>query len=154
MLDYEKTKTHFVTVIAKVIGAWKLNKCVFCAAENQNRHTLKVKVAGTLCTIVPSSDEYKLSWKVNLILILLLSKDGGGNFNGKEQFMSSSATLTINVIDVQDTPPSFIGTPYFGYVYEISVPVSMKQPSVKKHQKTDIINSDHSALIVDISQSS
>ncbi|XP_059215964.1 cadherin-related family member 1, partial [Centropristis striata] len=67
MLDYEKTKTHFVTVIAK---------------------------------------------------------DGGGNFNGKEQFMSSSSTLTINVIDAQDTPPSFIGTPYFGYVYEISVPGS------------------------------
>ncbi|XP_034059709.1 cadherin-related family member 1 isoform X2 [Gymnodraco acuticeps] len=63
-LDYEKTKTHFVTVVAK---------------------------------------------------------DGGGNFNGKEQFMSSSATLTINVIDAQDTPPAFIGTPYFGYVYEISV---------------------------------
>ncbi|XP_034408393.1 cadherin-related family member 1 [Cyclopterus lumpus] len=67
MLDYEKTKTHFVTVIVK---------------------------------------------------------DGGGNLNGKEQFMSSSATLTINVIDAQDTPPSFIGTPYFGYVYEISVPGS------------------------------
>ncbi|XP_067338596.1 cadherin-related family member 1a [Channa argus] len=67
MLDYEKTKTHFVTVIAK---------------------------------------------------------DGGGNFNGKEQFLSSSATLTINVIDAQDTPPSFIGTPYFGYVYEVSVPGS------------------------------
>ncbi|XP_029377670.1 cadherin-related family member 1a [Echeneis naucrates] len=67
MLDYEKTKTHFVTVIAK---------------------------------------------------------DGGGNFNGKEQFLSSSATLTVNVIDAQDTPPSFIGTPYFGYVYEISVPGS------------------------------
>ncbi|XP_074532457.1 cadherin-related family member 1a [Halichoeres trimaculatus] len=67
MLDYEKTKTHFVTII---------------------------------------------------------SKDGGGNFNGKEQFLSSSATLTINVIDVQDTPPSFIGTPYFGYVYEVSVPGS------------------------------
>ncbi|XP_029961944.1 cadherin-related family member 1a isoform X1 [Salarias fasciatus] len=67
MLDYEKTKTHFITVIAK---------------------------------------------------------DGGGNFNGKEQFLSSSATLTVNVIDAQDTPPSFIGTPYFGYVYEISVPGS------------------------------
>ncbi|XP_074502028.1 cadherin-related family member 1a isoform X1 [Sebastes fasciatus] len=67
MLDYEKTKTHFVTVIAK---------------------------------------------------------DGGGNLYGKEQFMSSSATLTINVIDAQDTPPTFIGTPYFGYVYEISVPGS------------------------------
>uniref|UniRef100_A0A3Q1IK51 Photoreceptor cadherin n=1 Tax=Anabas testudineus TaxID=64144 RepID=A0A3Q1IK51_ANATE len=67
MLDFEKTKTHFVTVFAK---------------------------------------------------------DGGGNYNGKEQFLSSSATLTINVIDAQDTPPSFIGTPYFGYVYEVSVPGS------------------------------
>uniref|UniRef100_A0A3P9PX40 Photoreceptor cadherin n=1 Tax=Poecilia reticulata TaxID=8081 RepID=A0A3P9PX40_POERE len=66
-LDYEKTKTHFVTVIAK---------------------------------------------------------DGGGNLNDKEQFMSSTATLTVNVIDAQDTPPFFIGTPYFGYVYEISVPGS------------------------------
>ncbi|XP_061766024.1 cadherin-related family member 1 isoform X2 [Nerophis ophidion] len=66
-LDYEKTKTHFVTVIAK---------------------------------------------------------DGGGHFNDKEQFLSSSATLTINVIDEQDTPPSFIGTPYFGYVYEVSTPGS------------------------------
>ncbi|XP_068597553.1 cadherin-related family member 1a [Brachionichthys hirsutus] len=67
MLDFEKTKTHFVTVIAK---------------------------------------------------------DGGGNFNGKEQFMSSSATLTVNVVDAQDTSPSFIGTPYFGYVYEVSEPGS------------------------------
>uniref|UniRef100_A0A674NUV1 Cadherin-related family member 1 n=1 Tax=Takifugu rubripes TaxID=31033 RepID=A0A674NUV1_TAKRU len=50
--------------------------------------------------------------------------DGGGNFNGREQFLSSSSTLTINVIDAQDTPPVFIGTPYFGYVYEISVPGS------------------------------
>ncbi|XP_056147415.1 cadherin-related family member 1 [Lampris incognitus] len=66
-LDYEKSKTHFVTVVAK---------------------------------------------------------DGGGNFNGKEQFLSSTATLTINVIDEQDTPPSFIGTPYFGYVYEVSAPGS------------------------------
>lgn len=53
----------------------------------------------------------------------LFFQDGGGNFNGKEQFLSSSSTLTINVIDEQDTPPVFIGTPYFGYVYEISVPV-------------------------------
>lgn len=53
-------------------------------------------------------------------------QDGGGNYNGKEQFLSSSSTLTINVIDAQDTPPSFIGTPYFGYVYEVSKPVSMK----------------------------
>lgn len=60
-----------------------------------------------------------------MYFIILLLQDGGGNFNGKEQFLSSSATLTINVIDAQDTPPSFIGTPYFGYVYEISVPVSI-----------------------------
>uniref|UniRef100_A0A8C5FL75 Cadherin-related family member 1a n=1 Tax=Gadus morhua TaxID=8049 RepID=A0A8C5FL75_GADMO len=66
-LDYEKSKTHFVTVIAK---------------------------------------------------------DGGGDFNGREQFMSSSASLTINVVDQQDTPPSFIGTPYFGFVYEVSLPVT------------------------------
>ncbi|CAL8361238.1 unnamed protein product [Boreogadus saida] len=66
-LDYEKSKTHFVTVIAK---------------------------------------------------------DGGGDFNGREQFMSSSASLTVNVVDQQDTPPSFIGTPYFGFVYEVSLPGS------------------------------
>uniref|UniRef100_A0AAV2JM21 Cadherin-related family member 1 n=1 Tax=Knipowitschia caucasica TaxID=637954 RepID=A0AAV2JM21_KNICA len=66
-LDYEKTKTHFVTVIAK---------------------------------------------------------DGGGNYNGKEQFLSSSATLTIHIVDAQDTPPVFMGTPYFGYVYEVTSPGS------------------------------
>lgn len=39
--------------------------------------------------------------------------------------MSSTATITVNVIDAQDMPPSFIGTPYFGYIYEVSVPVSV-----------------------------
>lgn len=57
---------------------------------------------------------------------MCLFQDGGGNLNGKEQFMSSTATLTVNVIDAQDTPPFFIGNPYFGYVYEISMPVSVK----------------------------
>lgn len=38
--------------------------------------------------------------------------------------MSSTATITINVLDSQDSPPTFVGTPYFGYVYEVSVPVS------------------------------
>lgn len=60
------------------------------------------------------------------IPVLFLFQDGGGNLNGKEQFMSSTATLTVNVIDAQDTPPFFIGTPYFGYVYEVSVPVSVE----------------------------
>ncbi|XP_051945588.1 cadherin-related family member 1 isoform X2 [Xyrauchen texanus] len=56
--------------------------------------------------------------------ITVVAKDGGGNYNGKQQVMSSSATLTINVIDTQDTPPMFVGTPYFAYVYEVSSPGS------------------------------
>ncbi|XP_036430119.1 cadherin-related family member 1 isoform X3 [Colossoma macropomum] len=56
--------------------------------------------------------------------VTVVAKDGGGNYNGKVQVMSSSATLTINVIDSQDSPPVFVGTPYFGYVYEVSSPGS------------------------------
>uniref|UniRef100_A0A4W4DQ80 Cadherin domain-containing protein n=1 Tax=Electrophorus electricus TaxID=8005 RepID=A0A4W4DQ80_ELEEL len=56
--------------------------------------------------------------------VTVVAKDGGGNYNGSEKMMSSSATLTINVIDNQDTPPSFVGTPYFGSVYEFSSPGS------------------------------
>uniref|UniRef100_A0A8C2HF62 Photoreceptor cadherin n=1 Tax=Cyprinus carpio TaxID=7962 RepID=A0A8C2HF62_CYPCA len=56
--------------------------------------------------------------------ITVVAKDGGGIYKGKQQVMSSSATLTINVIDTQDTPPVFVGTPYFGYVYEVSSPGS------------------------------
>ncbi|XP_066535930.1 cadherin-related family member 1 [Hoplias malabaricus] len=56
--------------------------------------------------------------------VTVVAKDGGGNYNGKVQVMSSSATLTINVIDSQDTSPLFVGTPYFGYVYEVSSPGS------------------------------
>uniref|UniRef100_A0A3B3S047 Photoreceptor cadherin n=1 Tax=Paramormyrops kingsleyae TaxID=1676925 RepID=A0A3B3S047_9TELE len=57
-------------------------------------------------------------------VIKVLAKDGGGKFKGKYLVMSSSATVTVNVIDTQDTPPTFVGTPYFGYVYEVSVPGS------------------------------
>ncbi|KAI4889077.1 hypothetical protein NFI96_016103 [Prochilodus magdalenae] len=56
--------------------------------------------------------------------ITVVAKDGGGNYNGKHQVMTSSATITINVLDAQDSPPTFVGTPYFGYVYEVSVPGS------------------------------
>ncbi|KAK3573913.1 hypothetical protein QTP86_033040, partial [Hemibagrus guttatus] len=56
--------------------------------------------------------------------VTVVAKDGGGSYNGREQVLSSSATLTINVIDSQDTPPSFVGTPYFGFVYEVSLPGS------------------------------
>ncbi|XP_044033967.1 cadherin-related family member 1 [Siniperca chuatsi] len=56
--------------------------------------------------------------------VTVVAKDGGGKYKGKHQVMTSTATITINVIDAQDMPPSFIGTPYFGYVYEVSVPGS------------------------------
>ncbi|XP_030060739.1 cadherin-related family member 1 isoform X2 [Microcaecilia unicolor] len=66
-LDYEKTRTHFVTVIAK---------------------------------------------------------DGGGKLRGKYQAFSTTTVAVVNVEDIQDTPPIFIGTPYYGYVYEDTLPGS------------------------------
>uniref|UniRef100_A0A3Q4BFZ1 Cadherin-related family member 1 n=1 Tax=Mola mola TaxID=94237 RepID=A0A3Q4BFZ1_MOLML len=56
--------------------------------------------------------------------VTVVAKDGGGKYKGKHQVLTSTATVTINVLDAQDMPPSFIGTPYFGYVYEVSVPGS------------------------------
>ncbi|TRY95940.1 hypothetical protein DNTS_001947, partial [Danionella cerebrum] len=61
--------------------------------------------------------------KLRTHFITVVAKDGGGIYKGKLQVLSSSATLTINVIDTQDTPPVFVGTPYFGYVYEVSSPL-------------------------------
>ncbi|XP_073209396.1 cadherin-related family member 1 isoform X2 [Lepidochelys kempii] len=45
-------------------------------------------------------------------------QDGGGKLRGDNKVFSATTTVTINVEDVQDTPPMFIGTPYYGYVYE------------------------------------
>ncbi|XP_034716416.1 cadherin-related family member 1-like isoform X3 [Etheostoma cragini] len=56
--------------------------------------------------------------------VVVVAKDGGGKYKGKHQVLTSTATMTINVRDAQDMPPSFIGTPYFGYVYEVSIPGS------------------------------
>ncbi|XP_055006219.1 cadherin-related family member 1 [Boleophthalmus pectinirostris] len=56
--------------------------------------------------------------------ITVIAKDGGGKYKGRHQVLSSSATVTVNLQDSQDTPPVFVGTPYFGYVYEVSVPGS------------------------------
>lgn len=36
---------------------------------------------------------------------------------------SATATVTVTVEDVQDMPPVFVGTPYYGYVYEDTLPV-------------------------------
>lgn len=36
---------------------------------------------------------------------------------------SATTTITVNVDDVQDMAPVFVGTPYYGYVYEDTLPV-------------------------------
>lgn len=51
-------------------------------------------------------------------------QDGGGRLRGADVVFSATATVTINVEDVQDTAPIFVGTPYYGYVYEDTLPVS------------------------------
>lgn len=37
--------------------------------------------------------------------------------------LSATTTVTVNVEDVQDMAPIFVGTPYYGYVYEDTLPV-------------------------------
>ncbi|CAG5904933.1 unnamed protein product [Menidia menidia] len=56
--------------------------------------------------------------------VTVVAKDGGGKYKGKHQVLTATATVTINILDAQDMPPSFVGTPYFGYIYEVSVPGS------------------------------
>ncbi|XP_055517641.1 cadherin-related family member 1 isoform X1 [Leucoraja erinacea] len=56
--------------------------------------------------------------KSRVHFVTVITKDGGGKHRGRHQICSSTATVTINVEDVQDTPPVFTGIPYFGYVYE------------------------------------
>lgn len=56
--------------------------------------------------------------------VTVVAKDGGGKYKGKHQVLTSTATITVNIMDSQDMPPVFVGTPYFGYVYEVSVPGS------------------------------
>nr|XP_057918501.1 cadherin-related family member 1 isoform X1 [Doryrhamphus excisus] len=56
--------------------------------------------------------------------VTVVAKDGGGKYKGQYQVLTSTATITVNILDAQDLPPSFVGTPYFGYIYEVSVPGS------------------------------
>ena len=45
--------------------------------------------------------------------------------NGDPQKLNSTTDLIINVLDVQDTPPSFINLPYMADVYENATIVSI-----------------------------
>ncbi|KAM8776420.1 cadherin-related family member 1 [Rhynchonycteris naso] len=54
----------------------------------------------------------------------VVAKDGGGRLRGADVVFSATTTVTVNVEDVQDTAPIFVGTPYYGYVYEDTIPGS------------------------------
>ncbi|XP_032465022.1 cadherin-related family member 1 isoform X7 [Phocoena sinus] len=51
-------------------------------------------------------------------------KDGGGRLRGASVVLSATTTVTVNVEDVQDMAPVFVGTPYYGYVYQDTLPGS------------------------------
>ncbi|KAM5139749.1 cadherin-related family member 1 [Callospermophilus lateralis] len=57
-------------------------------------------------------------------LVTVIAKDGGGKLRGADVVFSATTTVTVNVQDVQDMPPVFVGTPYYGYVYEDTLPGS------------------------------
>ncbi|XP_005340140.2 cadherin-related family member 1 [Ictidomys tridecemlineatus] len=57
-------------------------------------------------------------------LVTVIAKDGGGKLRGADIVFSTTTTVTVNVEDVQDMPPVFVGTPYYGYVYEDTLPGS------------------------------
>ncbi|KAM9070064.1 cadherin-related family member 1 [Sarcophilus harrisii] len=56
--------------------------------------------------------------------VTVVARDGGGKLRGDYVIFSTTTTITINVDDAQDTDPVFVGTPYYGYVYEDSQPGS------------------------------
>ncbi|XP_024598273.1 cadherin-related family member 1 [Neophocaena asiaeorientalis asiaeorientalis] len=56
--------------------------------------------------------------------IAVVAKDGGGRLRGASVVLSATTTVTVNVEDVQDMAPVFVGTPYYGYVYQDTLPGS------------------------------
>ncbi|XP_069609238.1 cadherin-related family member 1 isoform X2 [Ranitomeya imitator] len=87
----------------------------------QNSHSAKFTVdrhSGVLRIKAGVSLDFE---KTRTHFVTVLAKDGGGKLRGKYQAFTSSTTVTINVEDVQDSPPVFVGTPYYGYVYEDTI---------------------------------
>uniref|UniRef100_F6RUV7 Cadherin-related family member 1 n=1 Tax=Ornithorhynchus anatinus TaxID=9258 RepID=F6RUV7_ORNAN len=80
-----------------------------------DRHSgvLRVKAGATL--------DYE---KSRTHFVTVVAKDGGGKLRGDYKVFSATTTITVNVDDVQDSPPVFVGTPYYGYVYEDTLPGS------------------------------
>ncbi|XP_021059229.1 cadherin-related family member 1 [Mus pahari] len=87
----------------------------------QNLHSSKFSVdrhSGVLRLQAGATLDYE---KSRAHYITVVAKDGGGRLRGADIVFSATTTVTINVEDVQDTAPIFVGTPYYGYVYEDTV---------------------------------
>ncbi|CAO2637879.1 Cadherin-related family member 1 [Lemmus lemmus] len=90
----------------------------------QNLHSSKFTMdrhSGVLRLQAGATLDYE---KSRAHFITVVAKDGGGRLQGADVVFSATATVTINMEDVQDTAPIFVGTPYYGYVYEDTLPGS------------------------------
>ncbi|XP_011932528.1 PREDICTED: cadherin-related family member 1 isoform X2 [Cercocebus atys] len=82
-------------------------------AVDRHSGVLRLQAGATL--------DYERSWTH---YVTVVAKDGGGRLHGADVVFSATTTVTVNVEDVQDTAPVFVGTPYYGYVYEDTLPGS------------------------------
>ncbi|XP_032169286.1 cadherin-related family member 1 [Mustela erminea] len=90
----------------------------------QNVHATKFALdhhSGVLCLRAGATLDYE---KARAHFVTVVAKDGGGRLRGANVIFSTTTTVTVNVEDVQDMPPVFVGTPYYGYVYEDTLPGS------------------------------
>ncbi|XP_022355865.1 cadherin-related family member 1 [Enhydra lutris kenyoni] len=90
----------------------------------QNVHATKFALdhhSGVLRLRAGATLDYE---KARAHFVTVVAKDGGGRLRGANVVFSTTTTVTVNVEDVQDMPPVFVGTPYYGYVYEDTLPGS------------------------------
>ncbi|XP_007952424.1 cadherin-related family member 1 [Orycteropus afer afer] len=90
----------------------------------QNPHSTKFAMdrhSGVLRLQAGTTLDYE---KAQAHFVTVVAKDGGGRLRGADVVFSATTTITVRVEDVQDTAPVFVGTPYYGYVYEDTIPGS------------------------------
>ncbi|XP_065750515.1 cadherin-related family member 1 [Phocoena phocoena] len=90
----------------------------------KNPHSTKFSVdrhSGVLRLQAGATLDYE---KAPAHFIAVVAKDGGGRLRGASVVLSATTTVTVNVEDVQDMAPVFVGTPYYGYVYQDTLPGS------------------------------
>ncbi|XP_032465021.1 cadherin-related family member 1 isoform X6 [Phocoena sinus] len=90
----------------------------------KNPHSTKFSVdrhSGVLRLQAGATLDYE---KASAHFIAVVAKDGGGRLRGASVVLSATTTVTVNVEDVQDMAPVFVGTPYYGYVYQDTLPGS------------------------------